>query len=214
MRIKICGVTSAEEAKAIASIGVDTIGFICVPDSPRYQTSSSIKAIIQQLPTQISTIGVFVNAPMDQIINIVKETGLTGVQLHGEETIAFCTQLRENLPDIEIIKAVRYKNIESKKEAENYLPVIDTLLMDTYEKGLHGGTGKTFNWEELKDFRPSRSWLLAGGINPDNALTAFTILNCDGIDVSSGVESSPGTKDLVKIKKLIAALNNSDLFLN
>jgi len=208
MRIKICGLTNGEEASAIASLGVDTIGFICASDSPRYVNPDTIKAIIEKLPIQISTIGVFVNENINKITEIVQETGLTGVQLHGEETIDFCIQLRKLLPDIEIIKAIRYKNNQSKEEAQKYLPVIDTLLIDTYQKGFHGGTGKTFDWQQMQDFRPSRPWLLAGGIAPDNVLQALNTLQCDGIDVSSNVEISPGKKDLVKIEKLISALES------
>ncbi|AFZ46081.1 phosphoribosylanthranilate isomerase [Cyanobacterium stanieri PCC 7202] len=208
MRIKICGLTNVEEARAIASMGVDTIGFICVKDSPRYISPSSIRAIVEKLPPQVSTIGVFVNASVTEIIDIIKEAKLTGVQLHGEEDIDFCNQLREHLPDIEIIKAIRHKNSQSQQEAEKYLPFVDTLLIDTYQKGIHGGTGKTFNWQELSEFRPSRPWLVAGGISPDNVITALNTLKCDGIDLSSKVEISPGKKDLEKIKQLINSLES------
>ncbi|MGY6528308.1 MAG: phosphoribosylanthranilate isomerase [Cyanobacterium sp.] len=208
MRIKICGLTNVEEAKAIASMGVDTIGFICVKDSPRYISPSSIRAIVEQLPPQVSTIGVFVNTSVAEIVEIVHQAKLTGVQLHGEEDIAFCEQLRSNLPDIEIIKAIRYKNPQSQQEAEEYIPVVDTLLIDTYQKGIHGGTGKTFNWQELRDYRPSRPWLVAGGVSPDNVITAFDTLQCDGIDLSSKVEISPGKKDLDKIRQLITSLES------
>ncbi|WP_069790758.1 phosphoribosylanthranilate isomerase [Cyanobacterium sp. IPPAS B-1200] len=208
MRIKICGLTNVEEARAIASMGVDTIGFICVQESPRYISPSSIRAIVEKLPPQVSTIGVFVNAPLSEIIKIVEDAKLTGVQLHGEEDTAFCQQLREKLPDIEIIKAIRYKNPQSQQEAEEYIPVVDTLLIDTYQKGIHGGTGKTFNWQELRDYRPSRPWLVAGGVSPDNVITAFNTLQCDGIDLSSKVEISPGKKDLEKIRQLIVSLES------
>ncbi|MBE9221732.1 phosphoribosylanthranilate isomerase [Cyanobacterium stanieri LEGE 03274] len=208
MRIKICGLTNVEEARAIASMGVDTIGFICVKDSPRYIPPFSIRAIVEKLPPQISTIGVFVNASVSKIVDIVRETRLTGVQLHGEEDIAFCEQLRIILPSIEIIKAIRYKDAQSRQEAEKYIPVVDTLLIDTYQKGIHGGTGTTFNWDELRDYRPSRPWLVAGGVSPDNVITAFNTLQCDGIDLSSKVEVKPGQKDLEKIKQLIIKLES------
>lgn len=208
MRLKICGVTNIEQAKAITDLGVDTIGFICVKESPRYIFPSAITKIIQELPPEISTIGVFVNETIENISKIVNETGLTGVQLHGEETPQFCSSLREIFPEIEIIKAIRFKNIEAKNEAQIYLPVVDTLLIDTYEKDVYGGTGKTFSWSQMSDFRPSRPWLLAGGVGAGNVIEAFETLTCDGIDISSSVEISPGQKDLAKIKELLEILES------
>ncbi|BAQ62427.1 phosphoribosylanthranilate isomerase [Geminocystis sp. NIES-3708] len=207
MRVKICGITNLEQGLAIVNSGADTLGFICVAKSPRYVNNEIIKNIIQQLPKEISKIGIFVNENIDNLIKTVQETGLTGIQLHGEESTAFCAQLREFLPDIEIIKAFRYQNPESLALLDSYIPVIDTILLDAYQQGVYGGTGKILNWLELLNFRPSRPWLLAGGINPDNVLNALEILKCDGIDVSSGVEISPGNKDLDKIRQLFQKLN-------
>ncbi|MBF2057279.1 MAG: phosphoribosylanthranilate isomerase [Cyanobacterium sp. T60_A2020_053] len=208
MRLKICGVTNIKQAQAITDFGVDTIGFICVRKSPRYVSPSAINEIIKQLPPEISTIGVFVNETIENITQIVNETGLTGVQLHGEETPQFCSSLREIFPEIEIIKAIRYKDSGARQEAEIYLPVVDTLLIDTYQKDVYGGTGKTFPWSQMSDFRPSRPWLLAGGVGADNVVEAFETLTCDGLDISSSVEISPGQKDLTKIKELLGILES------
>jgi phosphoribosylanthranilate isomerase len=207
MRVKICGITDLEQGLAIANLGADTLGFICVEKSPRYVNNEIIKNIIQQLPKEISKIGVFVNENIDNVIKIVQETGLTGIQLHGEESPAICAQLREFLSDIEIIKAFRCQNSESLTLLNSYIPVIDTILLDAYQQGVYGGTGKTLNWLQLADFRPSRPWLLAGGINTDNVLTALETVECDGIDVSSGVEISPRNKDLEKVRLLFQKLN-------
>lgn len=208
MRIKLCGITTLEQGLAIANLGADTLGFICVEKSSRYIDNETIKNIIQQLPKEISKIGVFVNENIENIIKTVQYTGLTGIQLHGEESPAICTQLREFLPDIEIIKAFRYQNSESLALLESYIPVIDTILLDAYQEGVYGGTGKTLNWLQLAYFRPSRPWLLAGGINADNVLMALESVKCDGLDVSSGVEISAGNKDLDKVKQLFQQLNN------
>jgi phosphoribosylanthranilate isomerase len=207
MRVKLCGITTLEQGLAIANLGADTLGFICVKKSPRYINNETIKNIIQQLPKEISKIGVFVNENVENIIKTVEETGLTGIQLHGEESINICAQLRDFLPDIEIIKAFRYQNSESLALLESYIPVIDTILLDAYQEGVYGGTGKTLNWLQLANFRPSRPWLLAGGINADNILSALESVKCDGIDVSSGVEISAGNKDLEKVKQLFQQLN-------
>lgn len=207
MRIKICGITNQQQAISIVSFGVDTLGFICVEKSPRYILPLDIKNIIQVLPSRISKIGVFVNEDINKIIGIVKETGLTGIQLHGDENPTLCAQLRELLPDIEIIKAFRYRNPDSLNLLDDYIPTINTILLDAFQEGVYGGTGKTLNWLQLENFRPSRPWLLAGGLNPDNVITAVKSVKCDGLDVSSGVEINPGDKDLDKIKLLLNKLN-------
>lgn len=207
MRLKICGITQVQQAIAIVNLGVDTLGFICVKQTPRYIEPEQIKNILQELPPEILTVGVFVNEQIERIIEIVKQTGLTSIQLHGEETPTNCQQLKETLPNIEIIKAFRYQNQESLAHLESYLPVIDTILLDAYQAGSYGGTGKQLKWEDLTDFRPSRPWLLAGGLKPHNVLQAVNTVPCDGLDLSSGVEISPGNKDLAKIQQLCEILN-------
>ena len=202
MRLKICGITNIPQALAIKDLGVDTLGFICVPQSPRYITPEKINAIIEQLPKSVSTIGVFVNEDWQNIVSIVKQTGLTGVQLHGDESSDDCEQIRNSLPDVEIIKAFRYQDPQSLAHLDSYLPITDTILLDAYQKDAYGGTGKTLNWQDLKEFRPDRPWLLAGGLTPDNVIEAMNTVPCNGLDLSSGVEISPGNKDLNKVKQL------------
>ncbi len=209
MRLKICGITNVPQAIEITNLGIDTLGFICVRKSPRYITGEKIKSIIQQLPNSISTIGVFVNEDWQNIVSIVKQTGLTGVQLHGEEDSHYCQQLRESLPEIEIIKAFRYQNSQSLASLNSYLPIVDTILLDAYQADAYGGTGKKLNWQELKDFRPDRPWLLAGGLKPDNVIEALNTVPCNGLDLSSGVEISPGNKNITKVKQLWDVLNEN-----
>lgn len=208
MRIKICGITDSATASAIANLGGDTLGFVCVPQSPRYVSSLRIAEIINSIPEEISTVGVFVNTPIAEIIEIVAKTGLTAIQLHGEETPETCVKLREILPNREIIKAFRVKNRESLANIADYYPMVDTLLLDAYQPNVYGGTGKTLNWQELADFRPPRPWLLAGGLNHDNVIEAINLTNCDGIDVSSGLELTPGQKDLTKVTDLFQVLES------
>ncbi len=206
MRFKICGLTDTFTAQKIVTMGADTLGFICVPESPRYVSPEKIAEIIANIPKNVSKVGVFVNSSIPEIVDLVEITGLTSVQLHGEETPQFCSDLREYLPHIEIIKAFRVQNAQFLSSIEEYYPVVDTLLLDAYQPNIYGGTGKQLNWQELTTFRPSVPWLLAGGINPDNVLNALNLVNCDGIDVSSGVESAPGKKDLDKVNQLFGAL--------
>ena len=210
MRIKICGITKPEQGQKIAQIGATALGFICVERSPRYVTPSQIKEIIHQLSIAIDTIGVFANAQLSEIEQIVTETGLSGVQLHGSESREFCQQLRQILPnDLEIIKAFRIKTPESLAETEFYTDYVDTLLLDAYHPQMLGGTGQTLNWQDLQQFSPSLPWMLAGGLNPDNILDALTQLTPDGVDLSSGVEKSPGDKDLDLVVKLFDNLSRS-----
>ena len=112
IRVKICGITQPQQSLAIAALGATALGFICVPSSPRYVTITQIQAAIAPLPPNIDKIGVFANTTISEISQIVKESGLTGVQLHGDETPEFCHQLRQFLPQVEIIKAMRVRSLE------------------------------------------------------------------------------------------------------
>ena len=203
MRIKICGITKPEQAQKIAQIGATALGFICVERSPRYVTPSQIKEILSQLSISTDTIGVFANAEIVKIEQIVRETGLSGVQLHGSESKEFCQQLRQILPtNTEIIKAFRIKTPESLVATDSYTDYVDTLLLDAYHPQMLGGTGQTINWQDLRQFSPTLPWMLAGGLNPDNISDALTQLKPNGIDLSSGVEKSPGDKDLDLVARL------------
>lgn len=208
MRIKICGITRAQQGIDIAALGATALGFICVANSPRYIVPEKIKEITNILPSKIDTIAVFANTTLENIIDVVNYSGLTSIQLHGTESPEFCKNLRNLLPNqIEIIKAFRIKNRESLKNLDSYTDVVDTFLLDAYHPQVLGGTGKTLNWQDLQQFKSSKPWLLAGGLTPDNILEALNQLQPDGIDLSSGVERSPGDKDLDKVTALFAALN-------
>ncbi len=206
MRVKICGITRPDQGKAIASLGANALGFICVPASPRYVTAMQIQAVRELLSDNVERIGVFANSPIAEINRIVADAGLTGVQLHGDESPDFCAQLRQVLPDVEIIKALRVKNAQALKQLDIYTSYVDTLLLDAYDPQQLGGTGKTLDWQTLQAFNPKCSWLLAGGLTPDNIIDALSQVKPNGIDLSSGVERSPGDKDLSKVSQLFEQL--------
>ncbi|MEH1778084.1 MAG: phosphoribosylanthranilate isomerase [Nostoc sp.] len=208
MRVKICGITQPQQSIAIASLGAMALGFICVPISPRYVTTSQIRAAVAELPANIDTIGVFANASISEISQIVLDSGLTGVQLHGDESASFCDQVRQALPNVEIIKALRIRSLEHLETAADYTKYVDTLLLDAYHPQQLGGTGKTLDWTILEQFSPSCPWFLAGGLTADNILEALSQLNPSGIDLSSGVERTPGDKDLDKVAKLFEKLES------
>src|SRR5690349_5381337 len=143
MRVKICGITQPEQSIAIASLGATALGFMCLPTSPRYVTTEQIQAAIAQLPENIDKIGVFANASIPEIKQIVVDSGLTGVQLHGDETPEFCYQLRQTLPKIEILKAFRVRSLEYLETTADYIEYVDSFLLDAYHPQQLGGTGKT-----------------------------------------------------------------------
>ena len=209
MRIKICGITQKEQAESIINLGVTTLGFICVPESPRYILPSAIKEIIEYLPLNKFYIGVFANTSLEQIRETVNIARLTGVQLHGQESPEFCSKLKKELPQIELIKALRIKDQQTLTSVTSYYPVVDTLLLDAYHPQLLGGSGHTINWVELQTFSPTLPWLLAGGLNPDNVRIALSQITPSGIDLSSGVEKAPGDKDIAKVKRLLEKLDQS-----
>ena len=207
MRVKICGITQLKQGQEIVTLGANSIGFICVERSPRYITPDKIKAIAQSLPAQTDKVGVFADHSLAEITRVVEQADLTSVQLHGTESPDFCVRLgREIAPEIEIIKAFRIKTADSLKETAQYSSCVDTLLLDAYHPQMLGGTGETIDWQDLKDFKPSLPWMLAGGLTPDNVTEALSRLQPDGIDLSSGVERSPGDKDLDKVAQLFEAI--------
>jgi len=208
MRVKICGITQIEQGRAIAELGADSIGFICVRKSPRYVTPEQIQAIVERLPIETIKVGVFANHSLSEIISVLDKAGITAIQLHGSETPEFCTQLRNSIPpEIELLKAFRIKSPESLTETTAYTDCVDTFLLDAYDPQMLGGTGHTIDWQDLVEFKPAVPWMLAGGLTPDNVREALSGLKPDGIDLSSGVERSPGDKDLSQVKRLFESIN-------
>ena len=214
LRVKICGITSPEQGTAIASLGAHSIGFICVQKSPRYVTPEQIKAIALVLPKDVDRVGVFMNTHVDDIVKIVKKSGLSSVQLHGDESVEFCRELRsalrEHITDdrIELIKAFRIESAAGLVNTHLYSAVVDWLLLDAYHPTMGGGTGLTLDWATLEEFKPTIPWLLAGGLNPNNVQEALRSIAPQGIDLSSGVERSPGDKDLGKVARLFEQLKD------
>ncbi|AFY71081.1 phosphoribosylanthranilate isomerase [Thalassoporum mexicanum PCC 7367] len=152
-------------------------------------------------------IGVFLDASLAEIYTTVVTGSLNIVQLHGHESPQFCQELRQKLAAIDVkIKLIKALNIKSAADlavSDRYAEVVDILLLDAYDPKLAGGTGKTIDWQLLANFHPGCDWWLAGGLAPENILTAIELTNPDGVDVSSGVERSPGDKDLTRVAQLI-----------
>lgn len=195
VKVKICGITNYEDATAAIEMGADMLGFNFYTKSPRFVTSQQASEIINKLPGFIDTVGVFVNASIDQISEITKLCQLDWVQLHGDEGPDFCRELLSH--NVKTMKAIRVKNQKDIEKAESYFT--DAILLDAFDPDKYGGTGLTFDWNVIGHI--GKRIFLAGGINPDNAADAVK-LGVYGIDVCSGIEARPGKKDHQKLKKL------------
>ncbi len=208
MRIKICGITTVEQGKAIAKMGATDLGFICVPSSPRYLNLTKLQPLVAALSHVANMVGVFADVAVLEIARVVGLTEINTVQLHGQESIEFCQELRVALPNTEIIKAWRVRDLPDLAKITAYSDIVDCLLLDAYHPDALGGTGQTLNWEQLSAFSPPIPWLLAGGLTPANICTALSQLHPDGIDLSSGVEVSPGNKNLELVDRLFINLRS------
>ena len=197
-------------------MGANALGFICVPSSPRYIRAAAIGQITSKLTNsnltsfsdRLDLVGVFLNASANEIYQTLELGGLNAVQLHGDESPEFCYEMRSHLeqtkPYVKLIKALRVKDQAGLEQAKLFSDVVNVILLDAYDPQMAGGTGKTLDWQMLRDFRPNCQWWLAGGLSPENVAEAIALVSPDGLDVSSGVEFSAGDKDLSKVMKFIA----------
>jgi phosphoribosylanthranilate isomerase len=204
MQIKICGITNSNDALACAAAGVDLIGLNFCERSPRYIGPDQARTIARALPSSTQAVGIFVDTPIGEIRRVANEVGLRLVQLHGSESPEMCGELAR---DFEIIKALRADDGFDARKASTY-PMC-TILLDTYDEQMAGGTGEVGDWElarETRKFAPRL--ILAGGLNPENVAQAITTVNPNGVDVCSSLESAPGVKDLGRIHEFVAAVRN------
>jgi len=195
VKVKICGLTSYEDAAAAMKMGADLLGFNFYPKSPRYISPEKAAQIISKLPAFIDIVGVFVNSSLEEIRGTIDQCQLNWVQLHGDESPQFCRELLWH--NVKTMKAMRVKDKSDIKKADDYFT--DAILLDAFHAGKYGGTGLTFDWNIIGHI--TKRVFLAGGINPDNAARAVRV-GVYGIDVCSGIEAQPGKKDHKKMKKL------------
>ena len=195
VKIKICGITNADDALAAVNMGADLLGFNFYAKSKRYITVDKAHSIINKLPTFVDTVGLFVNATAEEVREVVGKGMLNWIQLHGDETPAFC----DSLSDIgaKTIKAIRVRSKEDIESVRNFFT--DVILLDAFDAKQYGGTGKIFDWKLVSNIE--QRIFLAGGITPENAVEAIEV-GVYGIDICSGIESAPGKKDHEKMRKL------------
>lgn len=213
MWIKICGIRDVATAERVAAMSPDAVGLNFYSKSPRAVSSETAAQIVSLLPKSVQAVGVFVNASLADIVQTATNIGLTMVQLHGDEPPEFLAELRQELPDVPLLRAWRMG--ADLNDWEDYLRNCARLqialagcLMDAKVSGSYGGTGQTPPWDILRAAYQRESWpplILAGGLTPDNVADGIRSVHPWGVDVASGVESAPGVKDLLRVAKFIAA---------
>jgi phosphoribosylanthranilate isomerase len=203
-RIKICGITGAEDAAVAVEAGADALGFIFVPGTPRQVDPDRAAAIIATLPPLVAAVGVFVDQPLEEVLATVRACRLGAVQLHGAEPAAYAERLA-----VQVIKAVRVRGAESLEALAGY--PAQAFLLDTFVEGQPGGTGVSFPWALALAAKRHGRIILSGGLRPETVAEAVRAVRPYGVDVSSGVERRPGQKDPGKVREFIAAVRHADL---
>jgi phosphoribosylanthranilate isomerase len=203
VKVKICGFTVRRDIEDALSLGIDIIGINFYGKSPRYVPVERAERLLENLPCGLMSIGVFVNPDEKTLFESMAALNLSGVQLHGDEPPELVGKIKKGFPGTIVIKALSPKNEKDLLSGiEKYKP--DFFLMDAYDGKIRGGTGKRINSELLKKSGlPWSKIFLAGGITPENVKDVLKGFSPYGIDVASGVESSPGRKDREKIRKLL-----------
>lgn len=201
-RIKICGITRLEDARVATNLGVDALGFIFHPKSPRFISPEQARNIIMQLPPMINRVGVFVNETKETIMQIAAQCGIDTVQLHGNESPEFCVAIPLPViksfsirPDFDISKLNDYKT--------------QGILLDTWSPEVQGGSGITFDWSiARKASAMFNNIVLAGGLGPTNLEDALRMVDPFAVDINSGVEIRPGVKNPHKIRAVVKIVKN------
>jgi len=202
-QIKICGLTDPDEAAACADAGANAIGLVFYEKSKRCVSPDLANRISQALPDTVPAIGVFVNETAATILTVAAKGGLSGVQLHGQEPPELVQQLK--CRGLLVIKALYLKSAPSIARAGEY--GADACLVECAGGVLPGGNAMAWDWKEAAGFGETHPLILAGGLDSENVATAIESARPDGVDVSSGVEFSPGKKDINKVKAFVKAVN-------
>lgn len=201
MRVKICGITQAVDAGVAVAAGADALGFVFVPGTKRAVTAEAVRLITRGLPPFVARVGLFVNAPADEIARTIDVAGLDTIQLHGEESPGLA---RDFMDRVRVLKAFRVQDAASLEAVTPYRDACHAVLLDAYHPSAHGGTGESFDWSLA---RVIRGWdhpvIIAGGLRPENVAEAVSAFAPFAVDVSSGVEASPGRKDPAKVRAFL-----------
>lgn len=206
VRVKICGITSREDALTAVEAGADALGMMFYSQSPRHVSARVAAEITAVLPPFVAKVGVFVNPSAEEVLRAIAACGLDTLQFHGEETPEFCARFQ-----LKVIKAFRIRGADSLRVLPAYRAA--TWLLDSYTPAQHGGTGATFNWDLAVEAKKlGQRILLAGGLTPENAAEAVRRVQPFALDVSSGVELAPGRKDAEEVRAFIRAAKSAGGF--
>jgi len=203
MRVKICGITSSEDAKFICDNGVDAIGLVFFAKSPRNVTAQQAVEICKAIPPFVTVVGLFVNMPASDVNKILETVPLDILQFHGAESPAYCSSFSRPY-----IKAVPMQGLTDFAAYADKYTESKGFLVDSHAPDTVGGTGKTFDWTQIPTNYP-KPIILAGGLNPENIASAIKTTNVYAVDVSSGVESSAGKKDKAKVEKFMQEVSRA-----
>jgi phosphoribosylanthranilate isomerase len=202
-KIKFCGLTSLQDAQRAVQAGAWAVGLNFWPGSPRRCEPADAAEIAAALKRRAEVVGVFVNAPLDEVTRTAEEVGLTMLQMHGDEGPAFCAEAARRT-GCKVIKAVRVRSGADIQALSSFHT--DYHLLDSYSRGIPGGSGETFAWEIARGHRGSTPMILSGGLNADNVAEAIAVVRPFAVDVASGVEHGPGRKDPDKLRAFAAAV--------
>lgn len=198
IRVKICGLTRVEDAISTVNARADAIGLVFYAKSPRFVSIETARQIAFAVGPFVTVTGLFVDADPADVENVLKQVPLNLLQFHGDESLAYCESF--NRP---YIKALRMKPGLDVSQAITAYPSASGILLDAYRPGVPGGTGETFDWEQVPA-QSTKPIILAGGLTPENVADAISSTRIYGVDVSGGVESAPGLKDPAKIRDFIS----------
>jgi phosphoribosylanthranilate isomerase len=204
LRIKICGLTTPQDARVAIDAGADALGFNFFPASKRYIAPEADRDWIRGLPEVVDKMAILVNPTWDEAMAAARLPGIDALQLHGSETPEFCGRLRA--AGIRFEKAIAVSGPDSLSRMADFST--DTILLDSGRAGEFGGTGQTFPWVLARNFieaNPELRVVVAGGLNPENVADAVALIRPFGVDVTTGVEASPGRKDASLIRAFISA---------
>ena len=203
-RVKICGFTQAKDAVAAANLGVDAIGLVFYPPSPRHVSIERAKEIVEALPAFVSVVALFVDEQESQIREVLSHVSIDCIQFHGDESVEACRVY--NKP---YLKAIRMKPGLDIMEIARQYDDASALLLDAYHPGIKGGSGSQFDWDLIPDLCPLPI-VLAGGLQVDNVKQAIESVKPYALDVSSGVEAEKGVKDVARMAAFIQQINEGD----
>ncbi len=202
--VKICGLSDPKNLTAAIDTGARFIGFVFYPPSPRHVEINTAKELALMIPTGVRAVGLFVDPTDEQLTETLGKVQLDMIQLHGNETTQRITEIKERYK-LDVMKAIAISGPEDLERLNEYETVADWLLCDTPSAN-HGGSGESFDWDIITKHEFTKPWMLAGGLTPENVGEALSRLSPNAVDVSSGVESARGIKDVAKIKAFIEAV--------